>query len=146
VITITSNFTCSHAKGIFPSEVNYIIANTVRARAIRMRMQLTRWTHEGQQQRVRAGHRRRAPHEPGRRRHVHDQCASARPVPAPARAHVLARCRSQIPAYASYFPNASYSLVAQLTYPLNHSAPANETSYIVVAQPSIPITIDPNVS
>jgi hypothetical protein len=111
-----------------------------------MRMLLTQLAHEGQQQRARAEHRRRAPHEPGRCRHVHDQCASTRPVPAPARAHVLARCRSQIPAYASYFPHANYSLVAELTYPLNHSAPANKTSYVVVAQPSIPLGIGANVS
>jgi hypothetical protein len=29
-ITITSNFTCSHVKGIYPSEVNYVLANIVR--------------------------------------------------------------------------------------------------------------------
>jgi hypothetical protein len=31
--TITSNFTCSHQKGIVPSEVNYLLENTVRARS-----------------------------------------------------------------------------------------------------------------
>jgi hypothetical protein len=34
-ITITSNFTCSYQKGIIPSEVNYLLENTVRAESCR---------------------------------------------------------------------------------------------------------------
>jgi hypothetical protein len=37
-ITITSNFTCSHEKGIYPSEVNYVLANIVRVQAITTRI------------------------------------------------------------------------------------------------------------
>jgi hypothetical protein len=35
--TITSNFTCSHQKGIIPSEVNYLLENTVRTGSGRVR-------------------------------------------------------------------------------------------------------------
>jgi hypothetical protein len=38
IITITSNFTCSHVKGIYPSEVNYVLANIVRVQEIATRI------------------------------------------------------------------------------------------------------------
>jgi hypothetical protein len=108
----------------------------------RPRLANSHFSCEDQQQRLRARGFRRAPHEPGPRRHLPGHRASARPVPAPPLAHTPA---SQIPYYPAYFPNASYSLLTQLTYPVSDSA-SGKTSYIVGGQTSTPISIVPNVS